>query len=247
MNIKPVPVTGNGADADVAGGVVVERKVLRDGVYDAILEMLLSGQVRPGQSLGIDGLARELGVSPTPVREALGQLEHTGLVSRAALKGYRAAPPLTRSGMAELMDARSIIEIGAVRQAVPLGRDMIVELDQVTRQHRSAAQRVKKAMERHPDQLHWALLRKYYTFDWNFHLVFLRGCHNSYLLDIAERLAPTVHRLRQSLNHGAVDVDQAVAEHAVILEAARGGDPELTVAAMAAHLTAVRERALLDG
>lgn len=247
MTLAPLPASGNAAGADATGGTFVQRRVLRDGVYDAILEMLLAGRVAPGDSLAIDGLARQLGVSPTPVREALGQLEHTGLVTRAALKGYRVSPPLSPARMAELMDARAIVEVAAVRRAMPVAPAVIVELETVSNQHRSAANRVLKMMERHPDRLEWATLRKYYTVDWDFHLVFLRNCHNPYLLDMAERLAPYVHRLRQFMNRGAIDVEQAVAEHAAILEAVRGGDPELAAAAMERHLAAVRSRALADG
>jgi DNA-binding GntR family transcriptional regulator len=214
-------------------------------VYDAILEMLLDGQVAPGESLAIDGLARELGVSPTPVREALGLLEHTALVSRTALKGYRVSPPLSPSRMAALMDARTVVEVAAVRQAVPLAPEVITELEAVSIQHRNAALRVRRAMKRH--RVDWATLRKYYTVDWDFHLILLRNCHNPYLLDMAERLAPYVHRLRQSMNQGAIDVEQAVAEHAVVLEAVRTGDPEAAATAMAQHLAGVRARAVADG
>jgi DNA-binding GntR family transcriptional regulator len=243
MNSAPSPTSG----PDRPSGTVVQRRVLRDGVYDAILEMLLDGQAAPGESLSIDGLARRLGVSPTPVREALGQLEHTGLVNRAALKGYRVSPPLNPARMAELMDARAVIEVAAVRRAMPVSPDVVAELEAVGVQHRSAAQRVLTMMERHPGRLEWATFRKYYTVDWDFHLVFLRNCHNPYLLDMAERLAPYVHRLRQSMHHGVVDVEQAVAEHAAILDAVKGGDPESAAAAMDAHLSAVRSRALADG
>src|SRR3954447_24962481 len=108
MRVGPLHASGNAAGPDATGGAIVQRRALRDGVYDAILEMLLAGQATPGESLAIDGLARQLGVSPTPVREALVQLEHTGLVTRAALKGYRVAPPLNPAGVAELMDARAL-------------------------------------------------------------------------------------------------------------------------------------------
>ena len=228
------------------GGVIVRRRVLRDGVYDAILEMLLGGQLPPGESLSIEGLAREFGVSPTPVREALGQLEHTGLVTRTALKGYRVSAPLSPARTAELIDARAIVEVAAIRSAVPVTSDVLTELEMVSKQHRNAALRVRKMAERHAGRLDWATLRKYYTVDWDFHLVFLRNCHNSYLLEIAEGLAPHVHRLRQSMNHGTIDVEDAVAEHAVILDAVRGGDPEAAAAAMSDHISAVRTRALAD-
>jgi DNA-binding GntR family transcriptional regulator len=237
----------NASGAHRRGGPVVERRVLRDGVYDAILEILLDGRVSPGEALAIEALARDFGVSPTPVREALGQLEHTGLVTRAALKGYRVAPPLTLARTAELIDARAIIEVAAIRGAVPVTSGVLTDLEMVTRQHRDAALRVRDMADRDPRRLDWATLREYYTIDWNFHLILLRNCRNHYLLEMIESLAPHVHRLRQSMNHGTIDVEQAVAEHTVILDAVRQGDPDAAAAAMAAHIASVRARALADG
>ena len=237
----------NARGAVAARGVAVQRRVLRDGVYDAILEMLLGGQVSPGASLSIEGLARTLDVSPTPVREALGALEHTGLVTRAALKGYRVSPPLTPARTAELIDARAVIEVAAIKAAMPATPEMLDELEKINKQHRSAAVRVRKMAERDASRLDWTTMRRYYTADWDFHLVFLRNCHNGYLLEMAQGLAPHVHRLRQSLNHGTIDVEQAVTEHAAILDAVRSEDPAAAAAAMADHISAVRGRALADG
>ena len=224
----------------------MQRRVLRDGVYDAILEVLLSGEVATGESLSIEGLARDFGVSATPVREALVQLEHTGLVTRAALKGYRVSAPLTRERTAELIDARAIVEVAAIRGAVPVASEVLRQLETVRSQHRSAAVRVHKMVERHPGRLDWATLRKYYTVDWEFHRIFLRNCHNSYLLEIAESLSPHIHRLRQTMNYGVIDVDDAVAEHDEILDAVRTGDSEAAAAAMSDHIASVRTRALAD-
>lgn len=233
--------------ADSANGAVIERQMLRDRAHEAILELLLDGRVEPGESLSIDGLARELGVSPTPVREALGQLEHTGLVTRTALKGYRAAPPLTPERTAELLDARAVVEVAGIRAAVPVADDVLAELDSLSATHRAAAGRVRKMVKSARGKLDWPTLRRYYTIDWEFHLTILRSSHNRYLLQMADGLAPHVHRLRQSMRHGVIDVEQAVAEHAVILDSIRSGDPDAAATAMADHIAAVKVRALADG
>jgi DNA-binding GntR family transcriptional regulator len=245
MRTPPGFAADPGATAGAAS--VVQRRVLRDGVYDAILEMLLDGRATPGTSLAIDGLARQLGVSPTPIREALGQLEHTGLVTRAALKGYRVSPPLSPDKMAELMDARAVIEVAAARRAVPVEPAVVAELERAHDEHRRAAVAVRTMAQDHPGQPEWSTLREYYTRDWAFHLILLRHCHNGYLLDLAEGLSPYVHRLRQSMHFGAIDVEQAVGEHAAILAAVRSGDSTAAADAMAGHLTRVRSRALADG
>ena len=85
----------------------IERRGLRDHVYERILQLLLSGEAAPGARLSIDTIARQLNVSPTPVREAMVQLERTGLVTREALKGYRVAPPL---GLAQLQELHQLVE-----------------------------------------------------------------------------------------------------------------------------------------
>ncbi|OSM43124.1 GntR family transcriptional regulator [Nesterenkonia sp. PF2B19] len=98
-------------------GARVARRALRDEVYSALFDRILDGSAPAGSSMSIDALARELDVSPTPVREALVQLEHTGLVTRVALKGYRVAPQLSGQQLRELFEMRMIVEMAAVERA----------------------------------------------------------------------------------------------------------------------------------
>ncbi|RQX05370.1 GntR family transcriptional regulator [Micromonospora globispora] len=238
-------MASDGAQLGPDQGRPVERRALRDGVYDAILELLLEGRVKPGASLSIDALARQLGVSPTPVREAMVQLEHTGLVTRAALKGYRVAPPLSTERMSELVDARTILEVAAVHGAVPMSGAALLELKAAHSDHVLAADYVKRVRAGNDEQ-GWSVIRRYYTADWAFHRVILTHCGNQYLLQLAEFLSPQVHRLRQSLGHGLTDVDQAVAEHGDILESIASGDNERAENAMRAHLMGVRARSLAE-
>lgn len=76
-----------------------------------------------GKPLGIDGLAQQLDVSPTPVREALVQLESTAMVTRTALRGYRVAPLLSGRQLTDLFDARLLLEVGL--PSVPRSTSMI--------------------------------------------------------------------------------------------------------------------------
>ncbi|WP_243794234.1 GntR family transcriptional regulator [Saccharopolyspora gloriosae] len=219
----------------------VARRALRDTVYDVVLEGILDGTYPPGDSLGIDQLARDLGVSPTPIREALVQMEHTGLVTRAALKGYRVAPLLTDEQMADLITARTVVELAAVEQAVARGAELIPQLRVAHARHTLSAHKVGelRSAGSRPDD--YADLREYFDSDWDFHLVILRGSGNRYLLQMAESLGTHVHRLRQSLDREVFDVDEAVTEHAAVLAAFENGDP---VEAMRAHLQGVGRRSL---
>lgn len=228
-------------------GATVARRALRDGVYEAILEKLLDGSAPPGSSLGIDSLARELSVSPTPVREALVQLEHTGLVSRVALKGYRVAPPLSPEQLSELFDMRGILEVAAVERAAEHAQDLLPELRVAHAQHVLAAHKVEKRRgsgETPPD---FADLREYFAADWEFHLTIIRGAGNRFLTQSAEALSAHVHRLRQTAHHGAMDMQEAIAEHSGILAAFESGDPDRLRSTMRDHLAAVARRVSDDG
>jgi DNA-binding GntR family transcriptional regulator len=74
------------------------------------MAFLMDGKLEPGTPVSIDGMARDLGVSPTPIREALARLEATGMVARIALKGYRVAPLFMTEELGKLMEARRVIE-----------------------------------------------------------------------------------------------------------------------------------------
>lgn len=86
--------------------------------YQRILQRLLSLSITPGNRLSIDALARELGVSQTPVRAALSRLENEGLVTKYHLRGFRAAPTLTKAELEDLFELRIALEpLAAARTA----------------------------------------------------------------------------------------------------------------------------------
>lgn len=220
--------------------VQLARKVLRDDVYEALLVMLMTERLAPGQSLSIDSLARDLGVSPTPVREALVQLEHTGLVTRAALKGYTVTAPLTASQMAELMDAREVVELAAVERAV--GADGIVERLEAAHAEHQAVIEQYGLTDRSREVTREQVL-EYFRADWAFHEELIRGSGNRFLVQMASILGANVHRMRQTLDWGITDSADAVKEHAEVLAAVRAGDAAGAVTAMRRHLALVSRRA----
>ena len=223
------------------GKAVVTRRALRDSVYEVLLERVMDGSSPAGSSLNIDSLARQLGVSPTPVREALARMEHTGLVSREALKGYGVAGPLSDEQMEELVEARAAVELAAVEKAVARQTDLLADLRVAHAHHVLGAHRITQLRQDGPTP-GFADLREYFAADWNFHLVIMRASGNRYLLQMAESLSAHVHRLRQTIDHAVYDVDQAVAEHAAILAAFESGDPAAPGAAMRTHLAGVASR-----
>ncbi|MCU1529367.1 MAG: GntR family transcriptional regulator [Frondihabitans sp.] len=221
----------------------LERRGLRDHVYDRVLDVLLGPTVEPGTRLSIDAVARELGVSPTPVREALVQLERTGLVTRIANKGYRVAPPLAAEQLDALFDARSVLEGGATQLAAAHPEALVPLLSAALERHARTAEEVDDAALR--GELPVELIRRYFADDWNFHHVIFEASHNPFLLDMSEAISTRVHRMRQTIHTGVSDADDAIVEHRAIIDAI-GLGPESAAEAMRAHIEKVRERSRHD-
>src|ERR1044072_6274448 len=83
---------------------------LGDAVYESVLQKLLSLQIKPAERISVDDLARKLGVSQTPIREALTRLETHGLIGKTHLVGYRAAPQPSQMQFEQLYEARLQLE-----------------------------------------------------------------------------------------------------------------------------------------
>ncbi|WP_347345222.1 GntR family transcriptional regulator [Microbacterium sp.] len=228
------------ADGRAAEGI--RRRGLRDDVHERLLQLLLSGDIVPGERLAIDTIARQLAVSPTPVREALALLERTGLVTREALKGYRAAPPLGVEQLAELFEARLMLEVTAARLATPADDDMLRRLRAAEDAHTAAGERIITALSAGDRDL--ALTTDYFAKDVAFHRVILDRSGNRYIEEMSDTLAAQIHRMRQMVPYGVTDVRDAIAEHEVIVAAFASADPDAPERAMRAHIEGVRARSL---
>lgn len=214
-------------------------RILGDAVYDTILDLLLSQTIKPNSSLSIDGLAKSLNVSPTPVREALARLEHTGLVHRVAHKGYSVAEPLSREQISELLETRRILETAAIERAT-LNSELPDKLSFALAHHEQAAQiLIHEEVGSSP-----AAIRSYFDADWSFHQAILDSCGNQYINEAVNNLSFSIHRMRQIADRKTNDANEAISEHRIILEAVRKGSPQVAVAAMDKHLALVKERSM---
>lgn len=224
-----------GTDA-AAGGAWVQRSVLADQVYTEILARLMDGKLESGDPLSIDGTARDLGVSPTPVREALARLEATGMVVRAALRGYRVAPVLSHDELLDLMDARLLIEGRAAELACQHADEaFLAKLE-------SSIDDLRQA----PNGPHFSDYRSYWEADERFHRTIAEQTGNRFLMGAYNSLGGHVHRFRLFGGTGVRDARSAIAEHTQIVAAMRRGDTAEARAAMAGHICGVRNRAMKE-
>lgn len=210
------------------------REVLADRVYDMILAYLMDGNLPAGAPISIDGMARALDVSPTPVREALARLEATGLVSRVALRGYRVAPRLSADELAQLMDARRVIETANASLAA----------ERATKKLSDGLERALADMRRAPLGPTFAQFRAYWEADERFHRLIAEHTGNRFLLAAYQALGGQVQRFRYFAGVGVTDAAAATAEHAAVLEAIAQRDPRLAAERMDTHIRNAKERAL---
>jgi DNA-binding GntR family transcriptional regulator len=199
-------------------------------------------------TISIDGLAREFRVSPTPIREALVNLEHTGLVTRTAMRGYRVAPPFNTDQVGLLVDARTVVELGALDRALRRRETLVPALRAA---HELHAQVIADIDALPDDALQGgrriASYRRYFDADWGFHLAIIRRAENPFMVELAESLGAHIHRLRQSIGVGLTDSHEAATEHGHVLRALEVGAPDEAVReALRTHLEAVRSRSIAD-
>jgi len=98
-----------------------QKRPLKDDIFDALLEKIISGGYKPGDWLRQEDIASQLGVSMTPVREALDLLDAAGLAERVPYRGVRVPEP-THEVIAESFVTRLLLE-KAVNRAAALNRE----------------------------------------------------------------------------------------------------------------------------
>jgi DNA-binding GntR family transcriptional regulator len=98
-----------------------QKRPLKEDIFDALLEKIISGKYKPGDWLRQEDIASQLGVSMTPVREALDLLDAAGLAERVPYRGVRVPQP-SQEEIAESYVTRLLLE-KAVNRAAAINRE----------------------------------------------------------------------------------------------------------------------------
>lgn len=96
----------------------ISRSSFVEQAYRAIKQRIVSGEFRPGTQLNIDALARQLGVSNSPIREALRRLENERWVETIPFRGAFVRP-FDQAELADLYELRAMLELSALRKVMP--------------------------------------------------------------------------------------------------------------------------------
>jgi len=190
-------------------------------VFQIIRADLMSLRIPPDTRISIDQLARDLGVSQTPIREALSMLEAIGLVTKKHFVGYCSAPQLNRQEVDHLYEVRLLVEPYAARRAAERMTDEdIAAIGRLAESMQPAGNRT--SYDHFADQ------------DSELHDRIAAGSGNPIIQATLARLHSHLHIFRLRF-HSEVTTE-AYSEHARLLEALRARDGESAAEAMRIHL-----------
>jgi DNA-binding GntR family transcriptional regulator len=190
------------------------HRTKQEFVYAALRDSIMRCDLRPGERLVIDDLARRLSVSAIPVREALQQLQSEGLVQTTPHVGATVAP-ISPESILEVFTVLEGLETVASRAAVARAReDDLGGLERLVRTMDDAL-----AAERHDE---WADLNT------RLHLAISSLAGMPMLLEMTERVLGHWDRVRRFYFSGVLvhRLDQAQDEHRALVEAMRAGDAD---------------------
>ena len=198
--------------------------------FDRLERAILSGDIEPGHKMSEADLARQLGISRGPLREAIGRLEGLGLVTRVANQGPRVTS-LRKVELIELLVFREAIEGMAARHAALNATEADLH-------------RLRELLDQHEQDPTIRSGRGYFqgSGDTDFHLQIAEASRNSRLYAFLSGPLYSILRLyrhRMSVIPGRPLA--ALAEHRAIISAIQSRDPDLAETAMREHIVNSRQ------
>lgn len=209
-------------------------KLLSEKVFHRIKELVLSNHFKPGERLFDRDLAKLLGVSRTPVREALVRLYQDGLLGDKDGKGYFVVDIDDPRRIADLYDLREVLEVHAVRLAVEHAPPQdLADLAEVVAKLDS----YRSVLDKRGEELKEGL---------RVHEIIARASGNAFLCETLTRL---LTRMRvfiwiETLNEDAAEAEETRREHAALLTHIRDKQVDEAESLMRAHIRRARDQIL---
>lgn len=202
---------------------------VRERTYKLLRNQLLIGQFRPNQRLTEESLARKLGVSRTPVREALHKLELEGLVKPAGARGF-CVPEGSIEEMKELFEIRGILE----------GHALASLCRSVTREN---IQKLSELIVKAEQAFESGNLEHVFNYNTTFHdlLYSLIATEKPRLYSMIEDIREYVLRYRKSTLNRRLGAKRSIAGHKKIIMALELKDPQLSEQIMRRHVHEAEE------
>ena len=225
----------------------ISSETLQEKAYKAIKESILRNALLPNEVLSIESLAKSLGISPTPVREALGRLHADGLIEYESHRQPRVAN-ISAEEIRQVYQVRRLLEpyvASVVAEGVPGDPSLRATLLELRREAEAAHEMATKPV-RDLAVLRDAVVKT----DLDLQAVMERALGDTLLGKMAEFMGNHSLRIRSFVEAVAVggegpSVSRAITgDHCRILDGLCNGDPQETAAAQLAHLDNAEKRTL---
>lgn len=204
-----------------------DRRKVTDWVYEELKNAIVELRLPPGEPLREASLADRLGVSKTPIREALTRLEREGLVETTSFKGA-VVTGYSRQDLIEIYELRELLENMAVRAAAE-------SMDAAARAQLSRIGRDSRKLARSGDTA------KLTTLLTEFDALVFAQIHNGRIRALMENLQAHLTRIGQLTTVIPGRILASVDEHDKIIEAIGAHDPDLAERYMSEHIRSVRD------
>jgi len=201
-------------------------------VHEEVQRRISSGEFAAGAAINIADLAREIGVSPTPVREALARLRAEGQLLFSDNIGYRLPEPPTPQQYTDWAVARVVVESNALLYILgPIDPRILDEAQAVNEEIRTSNFGTGPTG-----------IRKFSELNWRFHALLLSLARNPLLDEVHTRLYASPQFSRIFLGRGILNQAKVVAEHRKVLKQLRSGDRAGAADALREHIVQSLER-----
>lgn len=191
-------------------------------VAGRLRQAIISGDLALGEDLSERQLAEKLGVSKTPVREALAQLRLEGLVRASPPRGVTVFT-LSAEEIREMCELRQALEVAAMRLAMERNpKSLVAALEEVLKQMTAALARGD--------------LKAYLAADTLFHLRFIENCGNRHLLETYRMHIGKIAALRTHLAQKPQHTSMSFQEHKQMVEKLSAGDVAGSLAVLDRHI-----------
>ncbi len=195
---------------------------LRDEIFYTLRDLILKGELAPGDRLMEIHLAEKLGVSRTPVREAIRLLEREGLAITIPRRGAQVAR-MTEKDLSDVLEVREVLDGLAIEKACNNVNDEIID-------------RLKASMEDFKCAIDTKDPKAIVEADEAFHRIIYEAADNPRLLSIVDNLKEQMYRFRFEYVREETDYSRLLKEHNELVQGLKNKDVESVKKAMHIHL-----------
>jgi DNA-binding GntR family transcriptional regulator len=206
----------------------ITRRTLHEEVLERLRDMIIEGRLEPGQRINEGQVGAQLGVSRTPLREAIKTLASEGLVEILPAKGA-IVRKFTAKDLAQILQVLKTLEQLGGRMACELASDATIEAIHTLHKQMLALYKSNNRLE-------------YFKLNQAIHSAIVAASGNPVLMEMHETLQARIKRLRFIGNEGPQKWAGAVAEHEEMMEALLKRDADVLLDVIGRHMESTRLR-----